>query len=90
MVIGGSGDFFEVADLVLQFDKYQAYSVTKQAKDIAQEFENSSAGKVRFEGKDRCVTADDGVAFLRHLLEAALWQLGSTLQLAFLFPSLDR
>ncbi|CDJ66207.1 hypothetical protein, conserved, partial [Eimeria necatrix] len=45
MVIGGSGDFFEVADLVLQFDKYQAYSVTNQAKAIAQEFENSSAGK---------------------------------------------
>ncbi|CDJ37804.1 hypothetical protein, conserved [Eimeria tenella] len=49
MVIGGSGDFFEVADLVLQFDKYQAYSVTKQAKDIAQEFENSSAGKFQLQ-----------------------------------------
>lgn len=90
MVIGGSGDFFEVADLVLQFDKYQAYSVTNQAKAIAQEFENSSAGKVRFEQKERCVTADDGAASLRHyLLEAGLWQLGTTLRLAFLFPSLN-
>ncbi|KAL8431737.1 hypothetical protein ACSSS7_005063 [Eimeria intestinalis] len=37
MVIGGSGDFFEVADVVLQFDKYQAFCVTSKAKEISRE-----------------------------------------------------
>lgn len=46
MVIGGSGDFFEVADVVLQFDKYQAYCVTKQAKEIASEFACTRNAKV--------------------------------------------
>ncbi|CDI77676.1 hypothetical protein, conserved [Eimeria acervulina] len=43
MVIGGSGDFFEVADVVLQFDKYEAFNVTKQAKEIARQFASNSA-----------------------------------------------
>lgn len=46
MVIGGSGDFFEVADVVLQFDKYQAYCVTEQAKEIARQFACGDTGKV--------------------------------------------
>lgn len=35
MVVGGSGDFFDVADTVLQLDMYQARDVTTQAKEIA-------------------------------------------------------
>ena len=46
MVIGGSGDFFEVADVVLQFDKYEAFNVTKQAKEIARQFASNSAATV--------------------------------------------
>lgn len=46
MVIGGSGDFFEVADIVLQFDKYEAFNVTKRAKEIACKFSSSSTATV--------------------------------------------
>ncbi|KFG57558.1 putative ATPase [Toxoplasma gondii RUB] len=35
MVVGGSGDFFEVADHVIMMDNYQAYCVTEKAKEIA-------------------------------------------------------
>ncbi|OEH80008.1 hypothetical protein cyc_02410 [Cyclospora cayetanensis] len=45
MVIGGSGDFFEVADVVLQFDKYQAYNVTQKAKEIVKQFASKEAGQ---------------------------------------------
>ncbi|XP_026190795.1 uncharacterized protein LOC34619268 [Cyclospora cayetanensis] len=46
MVIGGSGDFFEVADVVLQFDKYQAYNVTQKAKEIVKQFASKEAGQL--------------------------------------------
>lgn len=36
MVVGGSGDFFEVADNVIMMDNYQAYCVTEKAKAITQ------------------------------------------------------
>ncbi|PHJ17092.1 atpase [Cystoisospora suis] len=36
MVVGGSGDFFEVADNVIMMDNYQAYCVTEKAKEIVQ------------------------------------------------------
>ncbi|KAL8426638.1 hypothetical protein Efla_005895 [Eimeria flavescens] len=49
MVIGGSGDFFEVADVVLQFDKYQAYCVTSKAKEIARELACTDNGKFRLQ-----------------------------------------
>nr|CEL67055.1 TPA: ATPase, putative [Neospora caninum Liverpool] len=35
MVVGGSGDFFEVADNVIMMDSYQAYCVTEKAKEIS-------------------------------------------------------
>ncbi|MEM8611822.1 MAG: ABC-ATPase domain-containing protein [Cyanobacteria bacterium P01_H01_bin.105] len=35
MVMGGSGDYFEVADHVIALDSYRAYDVTAQAKAIA-------------------------------------------------------
>ncbi|CDJ60826.1 hypothetical protein, conserved [Eimeria maxima] len=49
MVIGGSGDFFEVADIVLQFDKYEAFNVTKRAKEIACKFSSSSTATVQLQ-----------------------------------------
>ncbi|KAL8270342.1 hypothetical protein Esti_005729 [Eimeria stiedai] len=47
MVVGGSGDFFEVADVVLQFDKYQAFCVTSKAKEISRELACTGNGKFR-------------------------------------------
>lgn len=38
LVIGGSGDYFDVADLVIMMDQYQPYDVTAQAKEIARSF----------------------------------------------------
>jgi len=35
LVIGGSGDYFDVSDLVILMDHYEPYDVTGQAKDIA-------------------------------------------------------
>ncbi|PFH33181.1 putative ATPase [Besnoitia besnoiti] len=41
IVVGGSGDFFEVADNVIMMDNYQAYCVTEKAKEIATVFKAS-------------------------------------------------
>jgi predicted ABC-class ATPase len=38
MVMGGSGDYFEVADLVVMLDAYQCLDKTAEAKDIARQF----------------------------------------------------
>ncbi len=35
LVMGGSGDYFEVADTVIAMENYQPYDVTKEAKAIA-------------------------------------------------------
>lgn len=35
LVLGGSGDYFDVADHVIMMDHYQPYDVTRQAKEIA-------------------------------------------------------
>jgi predicted ABC-class ATPase len=40
LVMGGSGDYFEVADTVLAMDEYQAQEVTEQAKAIAETYRN--------------------------------------------------
>ncbi len=40
LVMGGSGDYFEVADQVLAMDEYQAQEVTEQAKEIAETYRN--------------------------------------------------
>lgn len=37
LVIGGSGDYFEVADLVIAMDEYVPHDVTTAAQDIAQQ-----------------------------------------------------
>ena len=36
LIVGGSGDYFDVADQVLMMDEYVLRDVTQQAKDIAQ------------------------------------------------------
>ncbi|MEL7409196.1 MAG: ABC-ATPase domain-containing protein [Cyanobacteria bacterium J06558_2] len=38
LVMGGSGDYFEVADCVIALDNYQPQDVTSQAKAIAQKY----------------------------------------------------
>lgn len=38
MVMGGSGDYFDVADEVIMMDQYLPYNVTKQAHDIAKDY----------------------------------------------------
>ncbi len=35
LVMGGSGDYFDVADTVIMMDNYQPYHVTRQAKEVA-------------------------------------------------------
>lgn len=35
MVVGSSGDFFDVADCVIQMDNYEALNVTKEAKNLS-------------------------------------------------------
>jgi predicted ABC-class ATPase len=38
LVMGGSGDYFDVADTVIAMDNFQAYDVTEKAKEIAQKY----------------------------------------------------
>jgi predicted ABC-class ATPase len=45
LVMGGSGDYFDVADTVISMDNFQAYDVTKKAKEIANNYSNSRAGE---------------------------------------------
>lgn len=40
LVIGGSGDYFEVADQVIMMDEYQPKDVTQRAKEIIKGMEN--------------------------------------------------
>ncbi|PRO66886.1 ABC-ATPase domain-containing protein [Alkalicoccus urumqiensis] len=39
LVLGGSGDYFDVADTVIMMDEYVPHEVTERAKEIAQEYE---------------------------------------------------
>ncbi len=38
LVLGGSGDYFDVADTVIRMDAYRAYEVTTEAKSIAAQY----------------------------------------------------
>lgn len=49
LVIGGSGDYFDVADRVICMDTYQPYDVTERARAIAERFRS----RRRPEGGDR-------------------------------------
>lgn len=39
IVVGGSGDYFDVADTVVMMDQYVPYDVTQEAKSIADDFQ---------------------------------------------------
>ncbi|AIS52273.1 ABC transporter, ATPase, putative [Thermoanaerobacter kivui] len=41
LVMGGSGDYFDVADCVIKMHNYRPYDVTQQAKKIAKEFKTN-------------------------------------------------
>ncbi|MEG4087167.1 ABC-ATPase domain-containing protein [Microcoleus sp. POL10_C6] len=45
LVMGGSGDYFEVADTVISMDNFQAYNVTEKAKEIAKNYSISRAAE---------------------------------------------
>ncbi|MEG4336805.1 ABC-ATPase domain-containing protein [Microcoleus sp. D3_18_C2] len=45
LVMGGSGDYFDVADTVIALDNFQAYNVTKKAKEIAKNYSISRAAE---------------------------------------------
>ncbi|WP_407269992.1 ABC-ATPase domain-containing protein [Radiobacillus sp. PE A8.2] len=38
LVMGGSGDYFDVADQIIMMDQYQPFNVTEKAKQIAKQF----------------------------------------------------
>ncbi|MBT8763595.1 ABC-ATPase domain-containing protein [Desulfohalobiaceae bacterium Ax17] len=40
LVLGGSGDYFDVADQVIMMQNYEALDVTKKAKEIADRYKN--------------------------------------------------
>lgn len=40
LVAGSSGDFFDIADLVIQMDNYEPYEVTKKAKALSRRITN--------------------------------------------------
>jgi predicted ABC-class ATPase len=48
LVMGGSGDYFDVADTVIMLDHYRPFDVTEQAKQVAQDHPTSR--QVEFEG----------------------------------------
>ncbi len=50
IVVGGSGDYFDVADTVIMMDHYQPYDVTGSAKEVAERFETkrTAEGGKRF------------------------------------------
>ena len=45
LVMGGSGDYFDVADTVIALDNFQAYNVTEKAKEIASNYSISRAAE---------------------------------------------
>jgi predicted ABC-class ATPase len=45
LVMGGSGDYFDVADTVISMDNFAAYDVTKKAKEIASIYSTSRAAE---------------------------------------------
>lgn len=57
LVIGGSGDYFDVADYVLAMDSYNPYDVTEKAHQIAQNMQTGrvAEGSSRIQWHDRRV-----------------------------------
>ncbi len=48
IVMGGSGDYFDVADTVIMMDAYQPRDVTLQARALARPVENTPTGRPAF------------------------------------------
>ena len=44
LVIGGAGEYFEVADRVILMDSYKAYDVTEKARHIVKETGGATGG----------------------------------------------
>ncbi len=49
IVMGGSGDYFDVADTVIMMDAYEPHDVTRQAHALARPIESAPAGLPAFE-----------------------------------------
>ena len=47
LVMGGSGDYFDVADTVIMMKNYQASDATREAREIAQEMNNGRRSESR-------------------------------------------
>ena len=45
LVMGGSGDYFDVADTVISMDNFEAYDVTAKAKEIANNYSTTRAAE---------------------------------------------
>ncbi|MEG4197804.1 ABC-ATPase domain-containing protein [Microcoleus sp. Pol12A5] len=45
LIMGGSGDYFDVADTVISMDNFHAYNVTEKAKEIAKKYSTSRAAE---------------------------------------------
>ncbi|MEG4581773.1 ABC-ATPase domain-containing protein [Microcoleus sp. MON1_C5] len=45
LVMGGSGDYFDLADTVMAMENFQAYNVTEKAKEIAKNYSISRAAE---------------------------------------------
>ena len=52
VVLGGSGDYFDIADNVIMLSEYLPYEVTEQAREVASRFRTnrSKEGKIDFQG----------------------------------------
>lgn len=48
MVMGGSGDYLDVADLVLQMDSYRCLDVTEQAQQVARDYPRTRGDQPEF------------------------------------------
>lgn len=51
LVVGGSGDYFDVADTVIMMDHYRPYDVTDRALEIAERY---PTGRVQEPGRSLC------------------------------------
>lgn len=55
MVMGGSGDYLDVADLVLQMDSYRCLDVTEQARQVARDYPRTRGDQPEFPAPaERC------------------------------------
>eukprot|EP00922_Rhytidocystis_sp_ex-Travisia-forbesii_P003317 GHVS01004853.1.p1 GENE.GHVS01004853.1~~GHVS01004853.1.p1 ORF type:complete len:631 (+),score=102.33 GHVS01004853.1:116-2008(+) len=53
MVVGGSGDFFEVADCILQMDEYHCCNVTSVARAVVQRYDRLLPAELKIQDESR-------------------------------------